>query len=108
MVDEGRRGVAVDVVVGVEAPSGWRTDQVVGFHRGFSRPRCTNAWADALLGKGLSIGLILMAHQVSSAPLLYTNGAPVGDAPLVWKTLMAHQTNGAPLVLIFFPFFHTY
>ena len=49
-----------------------------------------------------------MAHQGSSAPLLYTNGAPVGDAPLVWKTLMAHQKQGAPLVLIFFPFFHTY
>ena len=46
-----------------------------------------------------------MAHQVSSAPLLYTNGAPVGDAPLVWKTLMAHQKQGAPLVLIFFSIF---
>ena len=45
-----------------------------------------------------------MAHQGSSAPLLYTNGAPVGDAPLVWKTLMAHQKQGAPLVLIFFHF----
>ena len=43
-----------------------------------------------------------MAHQGSSAPLLYTNGAPVGDAPLVWKTLMAHQTKGAPLVIKFF------
>ena len=42
-----------------------------------------------------------MAHQGSSAPLLYTNGAPVGDAPLVWKTLMAHQKTGAPLVIIF-------
>ena len=45
-----------------------------------------------------------MAHQGSSAPLLYTNGAPVGDAPLVWKTLMAHQKTGAPLVIIFFIF----
>ena len=45
-----------------------------------------------------------MAHHGSSAPLLYTNGAPVGDAPLVWKTLMAHQKQGAPLVLIFFHF----
>ena len=43
-----------------------------------------------------------MAHLGSSAPLLYTNGAPVGDAPLVWKTLMAHQKQGSPLVLIFF------
>ena len=49
-----------------------------------------------------------MAHQVSSAPLLYTNGAPIVDAPLLWKTLMAHHTLGAPLVLNFFPFFHTY
>ena len=46
-----------------------------------------------------------MAYQVSSAPVLYTNGATVVDAPLVWKTLMAHRTLGAPLVLIFFPFF---
>ena len=40
-----------------------------------------------------------MAHHGSSAPLLYTNGAPVGDAPLVWKTLMAYQKQGVPLVL---------
>ena len=33
-VDEGRRGVAVDDVVGEEAPVGWRTEQGVGFHRG--------------------------------------------------------------------------
>ena len=58
----------------------------------------------AIQGKGLYIGLILMAHQVSSAPLLYNNGALVGGAPLVWKTLMAHQAHGAPLVLIFFHF----
>ena len=36
-VDEGRRGVAVDDVVGEEAPAGWRTEQGVGFRRGFSR-----------------------------------------------------------------------
>mgnify|MGYP005823374735 CR=1 FL=1 len=46
-----------------------------------------------------------MAHQECSAPLLYTNDALVGDAPLVWKTLMAHQTKGAPLVIIFFHFY---
>ena len=46
-----------------------------------------------------------MAHQGSSVPLLYTNGAPVGDAPLVWKTLMVHCAHGAPLLLIFFPIF---
>ena len=45
-----------------------------------------------------------MAHQRCGAPLLYTNGAPGGGTPLVWKTLMAHQTKGAPLVLIFFHF----
>ena len=45
-----------------------------------------------------------MAHQGSSAPLLYTNGAPVGGAPLVWKTLMAHHKKGAPLVIKFFHF----
>ena len=48
--------------------------------------------------------LTLMAHQRSGAPLLYTNGAPCGDAPLVWKTLMAHQAQGAPQVTIFFHF----
>ena len=47
-MDEGRRGVAVDDVVGEEAPAGWRTEQGVGFRRGFSRPRCTNGWADGM------------------------------------------------------------
>ena len=47
-VDEGRRGVAVDDVVGEEAPAGWRTEQGVGFRHGFSRPRCTNGWADGM------------------------------------------------------------
>ena len=47
-VDEGHRGVAVDDVVGEEAPAGWRTEQGVGFRRGFSRPRCTNGWADGM------------------------------------------------------------
>ena len=62
-----------------------------------------------LLGKGLKMKLTLMAHQRSGAPLLYTNGAPCGDAPLVLKTLMAHQAHGAPLVTkCFFHFFkHT-
>ena len=46
-VDEGRRGVAVDDVVGEEAPAGWRTEEGVGL-RGFSRPRCTNGWADGM------------------------------------------------------------
>ena len=38
-VDEGRRGVAVDDIVGEEAPAGWRKEEGVGLH-GFSRPRC--------------------------------------------------------------------
>ena len=46
-VDEGRRGVAVDDVVGEEAPAGWQTEEGVGL-RGFSRPRCTNGWADGM------------------------------------------------------------
>ena len=41
-VDEGRRAIAVDNVVGEEAPAGWRMEQGVGFRRGFLRPRCTN------------------------------------------------------------------
>ena len=48
MVDEGRRGVAVDDVVGEEAPAGWQTEHGVGFCREFSRPRCTNGWADGM------------------------------------------------------------
>ena len=35
MVDEGRRGVAVDDVVGEEAPAGWQMEQGVGFRHGF-------------------------------------------------------------------------
>ena len=38
----------MDDVVGEEAPAGWRTEQGVGFHPGFSRPRCTNGWADGM------------------------------------------------------------
>ena len=38
----------MDDVVGEEAPAGWRTEQGVGFRRGFSRPWCTNGWADGM------------------------------------------------------------
>ena len=48
-MDEGRRGVAVDDIVGEEAPARWRTEQGVGFCHGFSRPRCTNGWADGMI-----------------------------------------------------------
>ena len=47
MVDEGRRGVAVDDFVGEEAAAGWRTEEGVGL-RGFSRPRCRNGWVDGM------------------------------------------------------------
>ena len=46
-VDEGRRGVVVDDVIGEEAPAGWRTKAGVGL-RGFCWPRCTNGWADGM------------------------------------------------------------
>ena len=48
MVDEGRQGVAVDDVVGEEALAGWPTEQGVVFRHGFSRPQCTNGWADGM------------------------------------------------------------
>ena len=44
------------------------------------------------------MGLTLMAHQTSGAPLVYTNGAPPSDTPLELKLLMAHLAQGAPLV----------
>ena len=47
MVDEGRRGVSVEDVIGEEAPDGWWMEEGVGL-RGFSRPRCTNGWADGM------------------------------------------------------------
>ena len=47
MVDEVRRGVVVDDVVGEEAPAGWRMEEGVGL-RGFSRPWCTNGWEDVM------------------------------------------------------------
>ena len=47
-MDEGRRGVAVDDIVEEEALAGWRTEQGVGFCRGFLRPRCMNGWADGM------------------------------------------------------------
>ena len=46
-MDEGRRGVAVDDIIGEEALAGWRTEEGVGLH-GFSRPRCMNGWADGM------------------------------------------------------------
>ena len=59
-VDEGHRDVAVDDVVGEEAPAGWRTEQGVGFRRRFSRPRCTNGWAD-----GMAVGNLGLETRLS-------------------------------------------
>ena len=69
-MDEGRRGVAVDDVVGEEAPVGWRTNQGVGFRRGFSRPRCTNGWADGMAvgNHGLETRLSEMWVSYESTP----------------------------------------
>ena len=47
MVDEGRRGVAVDDVIGEEAPAGWQMKEGVRLHR-FLQPRCMNGWADGM------------------------------------------------------------
>ena len=49
MVEEGRRGVAVDDVVGEDALARWRTQEGVGLH-GFSWPQCMNGWADGMGG----------------------------------------------------------
>ena len=46
MMDEGRRGVAVDDIIGEDALTGWRTEQGVGLRRGFSL--CTNGWVDGM------------------------------------------------------------
>ena len=69
-VDEGRRGVAVEDVVGEEALAGWRTEQDVGFHCGFSRPRCTNGWADGMAvgNHGLEMRLSEMWGKLRKYP----------------------------------------
>ena len=54
-VDEGRRAIAVDDVVGEEAPTGWRTEEGVGLRR-FSQHRCMNGWADGMGGGNHSLG----------------------------------------------------
>ena len=59
-VDEGRRGVEVDDVIGEEAPAGWRTEEGVGL-RGFSRPRCTNG-VDEGEGMGAKLRDVLVRN----------------------------------------------
>ena len=68
-VDEGRRGVAVDDIVGEEAPAGWRTEEGVGL-RGLSRPRCTNGWADGMAvgNHGLEMSLSKMWGMLRKYP----------------------------------------
>ena len=59
----------MDDVVGEEAPAGWRTEEGVGL-RGFSRPRCTNGWADGMgVGNhGLGTRLSEMWGKYESTP----------------------------------------
>ena len=59
----------MDDVVGEEAPAGWRTEEGVGL-RGFSRPRCTNGWADGMgVGNhGLGTRLSEMWVSYESSP----------------------------------------
>ena len=80
MVDEGRRGVAVDDVVGEEAPAGWRTEEGVGL-RGFSRPRCTNGWADGMgVGNhGLGTRLSEMWGKLRNYPHRFVLGGSFGS-----------------------------
>ena len=68
-VDEGRRGVAVDDVVGEEAPAGWRMEEGVGLH-GLSQPRCMNGWAAGIgVGKhGLGTRLSEMWGKLRKYP----------------------------------------
>ena len=80
-MDEGRRGVPVDDVVGEEAPAGWRTEQGVGFRRGFSRPRCTNGWADGMAvgNHGLETHLSEMWVKLRKYPHRFDLGSSFGS-----------------------------
>ena len=64
-MDEVRQGVVVDDVVGEEAPAGWRTEQGVGLHCRFSRPRCMNGWADRMAVGNHGLGTRLSEMWVS-------------------------------------------
>ena len=79
-MDEGHQGVAVDDVVGEEAPAGWRTEQRVGFRRGFSRPRCTNGWADGMAvgNHGLETRLSEMWGKLRKYPHRFELGGSFG------------------------------
>ena len=79
-MDEGRRGVAVDDVIGEEAPVGWRREQGMGFRRGFLRPRCTNGWADGMgVGNhGLGTRLSEMLGKLRKYPHRFELGGSFG------------------------------
>ena len=80
MVDEGRRGVVVDDIVGEEASSGWRTEEGVGL-RQFSRPRCMNGWADGMAvgNHGLGMRLSEMWGKLRYYPHRFELGGSFGS-----------------------------
>ncbi len=62
-----------DDVVGEEAPAGWRTEQGVGFHCVFLRPRYTNGWADGMAvgNHGLGTRLSEMEGKLPAYPHIF-------------------------------------
>ena len=79
-VDEGRRGVAVDDVVGEEAPAGWQMEEGVGL-RGFSRPQCTNGWVAGMAvgNHGLEMRLSEMWGKLRKYPHRFELGGSFGS-----------------------------
>ena len=71
----------MDDVVGEEPPAGWRTEQGVGFRRGFSRPRCTNGWADGMAvgNHGLETRLSEMWGKLRKYPHRFELGGSFGS-----------------------------
>jgi len=70
----------VDDIVGEEAPVEWRTEEGVGL-RGFSRPRCTNGWADVMgVGNhGLGTCLSEMWGKLRKYPHRFVLGGTFGS-----------------------------
>ena len=70
----------MDDVVGEEALAGWRTEQGVGFHHGFSQPRCTNGWADGMAvgNHGLETRLFEMWGKLQKYPHRFELGGSFG------------------------------
>ena len=67
-------------VVGEEAAAQWRTKECVGL-RGFSRPRCTNGWADGMgVGNhGLVTHLSEMWFKLRKYPHRFELGSSFGS-----------------------------